>query len=337
MNPFSKIFDKFKIPDPDEQESLEIIRQLRLQSGKMFFGEKVNLGLVTSSKFNFSPLGNSLWLRGSEAGLSSILFHTLTNPQDLIIVVNPTSRTFNFVPFLGMNRVLSVINGDLYSVEVLLDFLYLEILARREEKYLCPHNIFVVMEEQQTVNQELQLKQSQVLSNNSFLKLKELMAAGPSYGIYFHSFYQEISSLPDSLLSLYDYKFGFWLTPPDVKKLNLKPLTNKIESFDYGYNQDSQLLKFPFPSRAYGSNLARELFAEEKNAKKVDVTPSGLLTAPQEVLSELIKSNGLIFNRYSLFKNHKYLPEKYRHLIGAPIEDIAFWDFINQGPNQAKK
>jgi hypothetical protein len=329
MNIFSKIFDKFTLKDPPIAE--QILTYLRKNPDQQFGGIQVNPD-GTAGPLRFTQLGHSLWSGRMGSGktianVSSLAGHILAHPQDLVLIINPIQRVEDYRIFFNLHRVIPF-TGDYDIAVAVIDWLYLEVLARRQSGQSPAGNIVVVLEDQNYFNFNLTQSQNQLNPDLTFLKLKILMDCGSRYGIYFRGVYQSVGSsaeLPSEILIKYHDLYGFRMDKPDAIRLGTKSDTIPNDLKGYCYTPQGTYLKFLYLDQYVIADLINEELQARIHSNQ---TPDWLITANAQKLQDWKRSPQWIINHYR--------DPRFQDLIHAPVEDLDFWDFINQGPEAVK-
>lgn len=323
MSILSKIlnfFNKKPITGVDK-----ILRYLREHPDQQFLGTTVEPHTYQTAP-HFTPLSHSLWagtdlMSKKDTGLNHLTLHLLSHPEDLVVIIDPLMN-LRFTELQPFHRVIAF-TGDYDLAVAALDWLYLEIVARRQLQK--PHqNIIVVIENQNYLNFQLQLDAYN--GSTTWAKLKTLMNAGPRQGVFFSGVYETIKpeqDLPTELLKMYPQVLGFRMSKSEADRIGTN---SHLLPFDYHnccYNQKGEFVILLDLGSANLNHLIQKELKSKRTANKV---PDWLVTANPKKLQLWKQDPKDILNHYQDPALQEYL--------SIPIEDLAFWDFINLGPEK---
>jgi len=319
------MFNLFKQKDP----ILSLIQKLKLKTdyhyaGTLENGEDI---LKKSIDFTHSAFFGGMGSGKSIANFGCTLLNTLTNPNDLIIIIDPYKGATAYRPLFSYKRVLPFVHTSQFINSVIV-FIYVEIEKRsiefkRTNSYsLEKYNknfktnlakIHLIIEEAYMLDSFLNFD----VNENDYItyayKLKSILKLGKKFGVNVSLVSDGSGTLKihQGLLCLFSEVYAF-RPSTDQDAINLgRPDSLYLSLSDRGvaYSSDGKV-KFPYIS----SEQAAKYITNDMTTN--DNIPY-LLSQSFENLELLKKHPDEIF---------KTIPAKRFH-----IDDLDFWEFIENG------
>lgn len=322
--------------------SFNLVAELKKNPNKVFVGESVDSQASVLKDPLIEPhflFAGCMGSGKSVAATSLVLAHTLANPQDLIIVLDSQKGASDYAPLNQYQRVLFFTNDHRY-IHGCIDLLYQELKQRQQlfqnkqamninaynEKNPPLGRIFLVWEEAEVLERELNYAYNEHNPSTAAGKLKTLLRIGRSYGIQLVLVTQVCNqqTIPRSVLVNVSNICAFRINSADANYMGMPAAANIDTNHKGEAETSSGRVKFPYVGLSKMNEYIQEDLKNQQNPlpRLGSINNTGLIN---------LKQNPAMILNASLYSSVTLLDE------ALVTEDTEFWNFIETGPEILKK
>ena len=305
-----------KIPEKISSKE-QLFKSIKHNSHKWYYGTDEN-GLV-----DWRDSKNGLFVGGMGSGKSiaafaTVAFHTISNPQGIVFIVDELKGAMDFTSLYGYKRVIPLANDSRY-VDSVIKMIYREMVYRQGQSFKNPEQNFspitLSIENSHSLCGRLHFQTNHSSPNSLAYKLKMLVEIGNRYGITILFIAQRScqQDMPEELLKNipnvcaffnYDTSSANYLTLPDSISFSSQ---NRGKAATY-----EGIRQFTYISE----DDIRKIVTEEIIDPNNDLPPK-LLSVSSNVLESIKKDPNYILNMYQTMAEEAEMDD-----------DIEFWDFV---------